>query len=82
MEQRPVERRALRALAILSMNDPQFLREARTDLEGTLETYGFALNDQEMGEARTYLARYGPEVPDEAIVRNLTAQALHAESRW
>jgi hypothetical protein len=82
VEQRPLERRALRAVAILSMNDPQFLREARTYLEGALETYGFALNDEEMEEARTYLARYDPDVPDEAIVRDLTAQALHADSRW
>jgi hypothetical protein len=82
VEQRPSERRALRALAILSMNDPQFLREARTDLEGTLETYGFVLDDQEMEEARTYLAQHGRDVTDEYIVRDLRARALHAESRW
>ena len=82
MEQRPSERRALRALAILSMNDPEFLRGARTELEGTLETYGFALDDREMEEARTYLDQRGREVTDEQIVQDMRARALHAESRW
>jgi hypothetical protein len=82
VEQRPVERRALRALAILSMNDPLFLREARTDLEGTVERYGFSLYDQEMEEARTFLAEQGPDVTDEAIVQELKIRAYHADARW
>jgi hypothetical protein len=47
-----------------------------------LETYGFVLDDQEMEEARTYLAQHGRDVTDEHIVRDLRARALHAESRW
>lgn len=70
------------ALAILSVHDPDFLRGARTDLEGTLETYGFALNDQEMDRAKSFLAEFGSEVTDEAIVQALEAPGGEAERRW
>lgn len=67
------------ALAILSIHEPDFLRGARTDLEGTLETYGFALNDQELERARNYLAQYGSDVTDEEITENLKSPV---ERRW
>jgi hypothetical protein len=46
---------ALRALTILAVHDEEFRREMWDDPEGTLERYGFALNDTEMAQVSNFL---------------------------
>jgi len=46
---------ALRALTILAVHDEQFRLGLWDDLDGTLERYGFALNDQEMAQVRNFV---------------------------
>ncbi len=46
---------ALRALTILAVHDEQFRLGLWGDLEGTLERYGFALNDREMAQVRNFV---------------------------
>jgi hypothetical protein len=72
------------ALAILSINDVQFLSAVRTDLESTLWRYGFALSPEEMDEARQYLTD-GATLSDEAIIQGLREQIESPEdarARW
>ncbi len=62
---------ALRALTILAVHDEQFRLGLWDDLEGTLERYGFALNDQEMAQVRNFIYAVRDSV-DEAIISSLT----------
>ena len=45
---------ALRALTILAVHDEEFRREMWDDPEGTLDRYGFALNDPEMAQVNNF----------------------------
>jgi hypothetical protein len=45
---------ALRALTILAVHDEQFRHEMWDDPEGTLNRYGFALNDPELEQVRNF----------------------------
>jgi hypothetical protein len=45
----------LRALTILAVHDEQFRREMWDDLEGTLNRYGFALNDPELEQVNNFI---------------------------
>jgi hypothetical protein len=62
---------ALSALTILAVHDEQFRLGLWDDLEGTLERYGFALNDQEMAQVRNFIYAVRDSV-DEAIISSLT----------
>ncbi len=62
---------ALTALTILAVHDEQFRRGLWDDLEGTLERYGFALNDQEMVQVRNFIYAVRDSV-DEALFSGLT----------
>ena len=46
---------ALRALTILAVHDEQFRYDIWEDLEGTLERYGFALNEPEMAQVNNFI---------------------------
>jgi hypothetical protein len=46
---------ALRALTILAVHDEQFRYDIWDDLEGTLERYGFALNEPEMAQVNNFI---------------------------
>jgi hypothetical protein len=46
---------ALRALTILAVHDEQFRQEVWDDPEGTLDRYGFALNDSEMAQVNNFI---------------------------
>jgi hypothetical protein len=61
---------ALRALTILAVHDEQFRHGLWDDLEGTLERYGFALNDQEMVQVRNFIYAVRDSV-DEALFSGL-----------
>jgi hypothetical protein len=62
---------ALTALTILAVHDEQFRRGLWDDLEGTLERYGFALNDQEMVQVRNFIYGVRDSV-DDALFSGLT----------
>jgi hypothetical protein len=74
---------ALMAVATLSINDPQFLNDLRTNLEATLWRYGFALSPQEMQETRNYFET-NTGLSDQAIIDNLGEQVESGEEfyRW
>jgi len=52
-----IRREALNALAAVAIAEPGFLVDAFADLEATLATYGFDLNEQEMGVFKDFQSR-------------------------
>lgn len=56
---------ALMAVARLSIADADFLNGLRRDLDGTLRRHGFALNPQEMRDARRYFSFKADDSNDE-----------------
>jgi hypothetical protein len=52
-----IRHEALNALATLAVADPRFVADAFADLEGTLASYGFTLNEQEMEIVRDFQSR-------------------------
>jgi hypothetical protein len=61
----------LSALTTLAVHDEQFRYGLWDDLEGTLERYGFTLNDQEMTQVRNVIYAVGNSI-DEDIYSGLT----------
>jgi hypothetical protein len=59
----------LRGLTILAIHDDQFRSGVWNDLENILTRYGFALNDQEMVQVRTF---------HDAVVDGLDDEVLEA----
>jgi hypothetical protein len=60
----------LRNLARQAAADPDFLRQARKDLEGTLASYGHHLTDEEMSLVEG-LRRQTATMSDETLARTL-----------
>lgn len=58
-------------LITLAIYDPHFRRGLVDDLEGTLEKYGFSLNEAEMAEVRA-VQDHVAYMSDEELVRLLT----------
>ena len=69
---------ALRDLARQAATDPDFLRQARRDLGGTLVRYGYHLTGEEMRMVED-LRRQTSAMTDEELVRML-ASGLQARS--
>jgi hypothetical protein len=61
----------LSALTTLAVHDEQFRYGLWNDLEGTLERYGFDLNEQEMTQVRNVINAVGNSI-DEDIFPGLT----------
>jgi hypothetical protein len=62
----------LRDLASRASKDPEFLRQARKDLEGTLSRHGYRLTGEEMRPVER-LRRQTVEMSDEQLARTLAA---------
>jgi hypothetical protein len=60
----------LRKLARQAAADPDFLRQARKDLEGTLASYGHYLTDEEMRLVES-LRQQTPAMSDKTLARTL-----------
>jgi len=62
----------LRKLAVRAATDPEFLRRARKDLEGTLARYGYGLTGEERRLVEG-LQRQTAGMSDEELARTLAA---------
>lgn len=67
-----IREKALSALTTLALNDEQFRGEAIYDLEGTLVSYGFSLNEQEMQLVTDFHSRVA-NMNDEDLLEELNS---------
>ena len=72
---------AARAVAIVSLNEPQFLSGLREDPESALWNYGFALSPQETASIRQFFGDRGRDLSDEDV-RDLIRRSGQLERRF
>lgn len=71
----------LRNLVNQARTDPEFKRKARADLEGTLNEYGYELNEEELAAAREF-HRQTQRMDDAQLNRELARRASSDVMRY
>ena len=65
---------ALRVLTDLAVRDDQFRHGLWSDLEGTLTSYGFTLNNQEIRQLRSLIQAIDDSIKEEVFEESLAFQ--------